>query len=156
MEVKIDSYKSRQISIFFFDRQDLKPAMEVKIDSYKSIQVSIFLFHVQNPKIAMEVSIDSYKSRQISILSFDVQDPKSTMEVKIGSQMSRYIRILLSVLQAQEFLLRGQGGPRPPLGRDIKFRRKWFQKTQTLMFLLLYFLMRPPFQSHYGSTQNKQ
>ena len=93
MEVKIDYYKSRQISIIFFGIQNPKSAMKVKIYLYQSRQISRFFFDIQNPKSAMEVKIDSNKSRQISSFSFDIQNTKSAMEVKIDSYESRQISI---------------------------------------------------------------
>ena len=58
--------------IFLFDIQDPKFAVELKIDVYKLRYISILLFNIQEPKSAMEVKIDSYKSRHISIFVFDL------------------------------------------------------------------------------------
>ena len=68
MEVKLDVYKSRYISIFLFDIHESKSAMEVKIDSYESRQISIFLHDLQDPKSAnsaMDVKIDPCKSMSV-------------------------------------------------------------------------------------------
>ena len=73
MEVKIDSYKPRQISIFVYDLQDPKSAkfaMDVKMDSFKSVSVKVTtreakFFGLQNrivyARIIAKLSFDQFQ-----------------------------------------------------------------------------------------------
>ena len=84
------------MSIFLFDIQDPKFAVQVKIDAYKSRYISILLFDIntQEPKSAEEVKIDSYKSRHISsIYIFDLNwtSIKIDTSVALATESSGYV-----------------------------------------------------------------